>query len=102
MDKIMDAFLLTSIIGGNLSAMTQDTLAASLSSASVVYPAWVQTEEFAKEVRRGVVYAPFTLFSESGYDFATTQRVVEAFGKQYSKFQDQECQAMKTNLLQSE
>jgi hypothetical protein len=104
MDRLMEAYMMVTVLGqGNLSAMTTTEYDEALSDMKDRYSSWTEVQEFAKQIRRDIVYAPWTLFSSSDmYTFATSKRVVEELGKEFGKFQDRECQAMKSSLLKVE
>lgn len=102
MDSVLSAYMMVSVLGANLSSMTEAEFAKAMVDVKEAYPAWPETQEFAKEIKRQIIYAPFTLFTKVGYDFATTDKVAKAVAEGFGKFQDKECQAIKNDLLQSE
>jgi hypothetical protein len=104
MDRIMEAYMMVTVLGqGNLSSMSKSEYQESLNEMKDRYSSWAEVQDLAKQIRRDIVYAPFTLFSSSDmYTFATSTRVVEELSREFGKFQDKECQAMKSSLLKVE
>lgn len=54
----------------------------------------VETQRWLREVRKNVTGAPF--------DFAATTRVVEEVGERYASFNEYECRALKSKLVEME
>merc|ERR1712151_1135820 len=76
---------------------------ASDSKFIQIYPSWLDTKEFLRDMRKNVVYAEGNASHKAGdqrvftLEFVTL--IVEEVFEQYGVFQDSECRKMKRELL---
>lgn len=59
-----------------------------------IFTGWREAQAFVSRVRRNM-----TSVEQSGLDFASVTRVVEAVGEEYGSFQNIECQELKQTLM---
>jgi len=94
--EITNAYMKLFILGDEIGSTTSNA------RMNQIYPGWQDTKDFAKailkdtanELRRDGVREPW-----SNLDFNVVSKSVEEIADQYGRFQDGECRAMKTDLI---
>jgi len=85
--------------GTNISALSVETFKKTDQMATELYPAWPETEKFARAVRQRIVE---DLQDDERTTWETNLRVVEEIGERYGRWQAKECHVLKNQLVAME
>jgi hypothetical protein len=85
--------------GTNISALSVETFKKTDQMATELYPAWPETEKFARAVRQRIVE---DLQDDERTTWDTNLRVVEEIGERYGRWQAKECHVLKNQLVAME
>eukprot|EP00747_Dinoflagellata_sp_TGD_P211281 gnl/TRDRNA2_/TRDRNA2_84512_c0_seq1.p1 gnl/TRDRNA2_/TRDRNA2_84512_c0~~gnl/TRDRNA2_/TRDRNA2_84512_c0_seq1.p1 ORF type:complete len:516 (+),score=105.72 gnl/TRDRNA2_/TRDRNA2_84512_c0_seq1:221-1549(+) len=92
--EIIDTYMMSYIMRTNLSAAAPEELLTHQTEVNEAYPNWPETQKFVREVRQDVLQA-----SQSEVAFGDVEKVIEAIGDRYGRWQDLECKELKTELI---
>jgi len=92
-DEVIDTYMLTYVMGENISALTPSQLENMRKSIDSAYPNWPETQKFTRDVRDS------TLQAQSKATFNDVVAVVEEIGDRYGSWQDGECRQLKAELV---
>jgi hypothetical protein len=103
---IIDAYMMSQILGINLTALNQRQLSRMLKTVGPkAYPGWLDTQEWLRDMQGNVVYADRGInnpFASGELSFPRVAHIVEEIGDRYGTFQDLECQGLKEALMERE
>lgn len=103
---IIDAYMMSQILGINLTVVNQRQLSRMLKTVGPkAYPGWLDTQEWLRDMQGNVVYADRGInnpFASGDLSFPRVAHIVEEIGDRYGKFQDLECQGLKEALMERE
>lgn len=92
--EVLDAFMMTLVLGANFSAITPQFLRGQAEVVEKLYPTWNDTREFAREVQASTTPPDFVELN-----FEQVESVIEGIGERYGRWQNSECQHLKAELL---
>jgi len=92
--KVIDSAMILFIKGGNLSDAAKHNLLKR--NMNLVYPGWKKTQDFTRGVVRDYVKMHG---NSSGLPFGQVVEVMDDIGMRYGKFQEVDCQDMKSILM---
>jgi hypothetical protein len=102
--EIIDAYMMSQILGINLTALSKHQLARMKKTVGPkAYPGWADTQEWLRDMQGNVVYADRGVvnpFVSGELSFPRVAHMVEEIGDRYGRFQDLECQSLKEGLLE--
>jgi len=103
-DDILDTYMMSYILGEEMSANTHDDALKLAAEMPLMYPTWEATREFVHAVRRNVTEADAGPAKKSSgeLDFSLVARTAERVGEQFGSFQNEECKQMKASLVKNE
>lgn len=101
--KAIDTYMSMYVLGTNHTTATKAEVAATWEVIDQAYPHWTETQKWVREIRKevlagsGEAAAPIARTA-----FDTTTRVLEEIAERYGRWQDRECQQIKTSLMHLE
>lgn len=90
-ETVVESVMISFILGSK--AQTTFRHRAQRQMISKVYPGWGKTQEFVRGVLRDF------MAGSSGLSFTGVRQAVDVVGLRYGRFQEQDCQDMKTILM---
>jgi len=103
-DDVLDTYMTSYILGEDLSNMTLQDANDIKKEMPDVYMAWKDTQDFVRSMRSNVTASEASVEQRASgqLDFSLVARVAERVGEQFGRFQDQECQQIKSTLVKME
>jgi len=103
-DDVLDTYMTSYILGEDLSNMTLKDAEEIKVEMPDVYMAWNETQDFVRSVRLNVTASDASVEQRASgqLDFSLVARVAERVGEQFGRFQDHECQQIKSSLISKE
>jgi len=95
--KAMDTYMLMYVLGLNHTNVSKTEVTANLEVINEAYPHWEDTRKWMREVRMEVLAKLEPAASPTS--FGTTTRVLEEIADRYGRWQNRECQAIKSSLI---
>jgi len=95
----VDAYMMMYVLGAKHATMTKAKFAKYQKVIYKVYPTWDVTKQWVREIRHEVLSANPGLSPTS---FNATERTLEEMEDRYGKWQNRECQDLKSLLLKME
>jgi len=95
-DEVIDTFMASYVVARDIAKMTPGEAITLRKQILDVYPPWLRLQQFNRD-NRLMVGLTFT-----EWNFANVAAVVTAIEDRYWRFQDQQCQALKDQLLRIE
>jgi len=95
----VDGYMLMYVLGRDHTTMTKAKFEKYQKAIYRVYPTWNTTKQWVREVRQEVLSANPDLPPTS---FSATERFLEEMEDRYGKWQNHECQDLKSSLLKME
>jgi len=92
---LMDAYWMTYLRGGNITAQTPEELRNQVRRFKSHYTDWPANEKWLRSLQRSTWQA-------DKLDFAAATNIIETLGEKYGSFNDQDCQSLKSTLLRME
>lgn len=105
MAKVIDAYMMVYIIGGEIATMTPEEVRAMQNDIAHMYPGWSDTQVWLRDIQGAVAYnhrGQTNPFAGGELDFLRTAHIVEEVGERYGGFQDLECRNLKRGLMERE
>mmetsp|Transcript_6442 Transcript_6442/g.10933 ORF Transcript_6442/g.10933 Transcript_6442/m.10933 type:complete len:561 (-) Transcript_6442:37-1719(-) len=99
-DSILDTYMTIYIM--NLKNLTKEEAQYHVEEMPDVYLHWNETQKFVRDARHNVSKGVERTGGEVLLDFAKLVRVAETLGEQFGRFQNAECQQLKSTLLRHE
>jgi hypothetical protein len=99
------AYMVFHLTMGNVTATTKQEFQAVERDLRVVYPNWVETVDFASDLRHSeerLQVARRNPFTERIASFEEASSFVQQFGRSFGGFQNSECRHIKNKLLNLE
>merc|ERR1719379_1480782 len=96
--KVVEAYMMLYVLSMGNDADNSLFQEAS-ESILAIYPTWPDTQTFVKEVR-STVLSDVEVRERATWN--STLKVLEEVGERYGRWQDTECHALKTTLIQME
>lgn len=90
---VIDTYMISYILGTNISEMSPALAQEQRSSITEQYPGWPDTQTFLREVQESV--GPH----KDDLTFENVASVVEEVGERYGRWQDHECKTLKNELV---
>jgi len=88
-DAILDAYMRYHLLSDDMASKVSDT------EMKEIFPGWAETQQFVRDIRSEIERS-----SPSGkLSFDAMTHVVEEVGERFGHFQNAECSAMKTKLI---
>lgn len=104
--EIIDAYMMSQILGINLTSLSKRQLSRMLKTVGPkAYPGWADTQLWLRDMQGSVVYTDrgaSNPFVRGELSFPRLAHVVEEIGDRYGRFQDLECQGLKEALIERE
>lgn len=104
-DQAIRVYLMSYIMGSNISGASVRQLSRLERGIAQAYPAWPDTAMWARDMRRAVGHSRQSVrnpFIDDGLDFAEATDVVKQIGQRFGSFQDQDCRSLKEVLVAME
>merc|ERR1719217_729591 len=103
-DDVLDTYMMSYILGEDLSNSTLYDALELKAEMPEVYMAWNETKEFVRSTRRSTTQSDSSVEQKASgeLDFSLVARVAERVGERFGSFQDWECQQIKSSLVQME
>jgi hypothetical protein len=96
-DQVLDTYMMAYILGESMGKLTKAVVNRLVDRMSEIYLAWPETQAFVRQTRENL-----TNNEKWEIDFASLVRVAETVGEKFGKFQDAECQGLKSALMKIE
>jgi len=93
LDKVMDVYMMGYILNLNYTVLEPYKLELITGSIHKIYPTWPSTKEFLRSVRTG------STLHRSYFSRSDAESLLEQVFDQYGRWQDRECQDLKSQLL---
>jgi len=93
-DQVMDVYMMGYILNSNYTVLDPSKLIIITSNINRIYPTWPATRDFLRSVRTQSSSAHKNYFTRSD-----VEALLEEVFDQYGRWQDRECQDLKTQLL---
>lgn len=100
-DSILDTYMMSYILGEDITNKTKEEALADAEQMPEVYLHWSETQQFVRDTCRKTINGTASR-SDGLLGFATLVRVAESVGAQFGHFQNVECQQLKASLLRFE
>lgn len=95
-DKVLDVYMMGYIMNLNYTAVSPSQLNTVITSVNRVYPTWSETQTFLRDVRAK------SSLHRSYFSRTDVESILEEVGDQYGRWQNRECQDLKSQLLSLE
>jgi len=95
-DEVIDTFMASYVVAQDIAKMSPGEAVTLRKQILDVYPPWLGLQQFIRDIRLEVGRS----FTE--WNFANVAAVVTAIEDRYWRYQDQQCQAVKDQLLRIE
>eukprot|EP00932_Pfiesteria_piscicida_P020588 SRR837773.7389.p1 GENE.SRR837773.7389~~SRR837773.7389.p1 ORF type:complete len:417 (-),score=155.11 SRR837773.7389:108-1259(-) len=105
LDTAMELYLISTILGTNLTGAARGRVEHLRRDIAEVYPAWPDVELWAKDVQHAVFLdrrARLSPFERGALSLEHAAQLMQQFGQHFGAFQDQECRTMKQQLVDME
>jgi hypothetical protein len=103
MDEVLDTYMTAYILNEPLWNVTLQEANDLKQEMPELFAAWNVTQKFVRDVRANITRFESSAEQKGGaFDFALVARVAERVGEQFGRFQDHECQQMKSSLSDME
>merc|ERR1740121_1852068 len=93
LDNVLDIYMMGYILNLNYTVVPQDKLPIVVNSINEIYPTWPATQEFLRSVRAK------SSLHRSHFARSDVEAILEEVFDQYGRWQDRECQDLKSQLL---
>jgi len=93
LDNVLDIYMMGYILNLNYTVVPQDKLPLVVNSINEIYPTWPATQEFLRSVRAK------SSLHRSHFARSDVEAILEEVFDQYGRWQDRECQDLKSQLL---
>lgn len=97
-EDVIDTYMLVYLLGGKLSANSEQELQQKKSRFHTKYAGWKEADAWLHNIEGNRLAS----HSADGVDFATTKKIAEEIGEQYNTFNDKECADLKSTLMKME
>jgi hypothetical protein len=102
-DNVLDTYMIAYILNEPLWNMTLHEAIDLKAEMPELFGAWNVTQQFVREVRANITRFESSEEQKAGaFDFALVARVAERVGELFGRFQDHECQQIRSSMLSIE
>merc|ERR1719215_1238372 len=92
-DEVLDTYMMGYIMALNYTKLAPKHLTKIRNKVNLIYPSWSQTQMFLREAREG------SGFQRSFFNRRDVEDILSIVADQYGRWQNQECQKLKEQLL---
>jgi hypothetical protein len=100
LDNVLDTYMIAYILNEPLWNMTLHDAITLRQEMPELFGAWNATQKFVREVRANITRFESSEEQKAGaFDFALVAHVAERIGELFGRFQDHECQQIRSSML---